>query len=210
MFDLLRAEALKTLTTRATLVLLGGAVAVVALATASTILSMPPGNLNAPIHEQVAYFIAAIGLAVFGLIIGCVPSPTSSVDHRPNHPRESIEEPTPSRQDHRRGGRGPGDERPRPGHTGCRCPGSGRDKGWKPDCRPLTRERLLRFGGRHGGLVGSGHPGLGAMVRNQLAGVAGALVWVSRSRTSPTDFLVRRPGTCRAGLPTRWRKRTLA
>ncbi|HEX6220759.1 MAG TPA: ABC transporter permease [Acidimicrobiia bacterium] len=70
MFDTLRSETLKTLSTKGTIVLLVGGVAVVALATASTMLSMPPANLEGPIHEQVAYFIGSVVLVVFALIVG--------------------------------------------------------------------------------------------------------------------------------------------
>lgn len=70
MLDPLRSETLKTLSTKGTTVLLAGGLAVVALATASTMLSMPPANLEGPIHEQVAYFIGSVVLAVFALIVG--------------------------------------------------------------------------------------------------------------------------------------------
>lgn len=70
MLDTLWSETLKTLSTKGTVVLLLGGVTTIALATASTMLSMPPGSLEGRIHEQVAYFIGSVVLAVFAFIIG--------------------------------------------------------------------------------------------------------------------------------------------
>lgn len=68
--DLLRGEIRKLLTTRTPLGIMIGAVVVVALGTASTIMSMEPGRLTGPVHDQMFYFLASISLGVFALILG--------------------------------------------------------------------------------------------------------------------------------------------
>lgn len=64
------ANSVKMLTTRTPLGIMVGAIVVVALGTASTIMSMEPGRLTGPIHDQMFYFLASISLGVFALILG--------------------------------------------------------------------------------------------------------------------------------------------
>lgn len=68
--ELLRSESRKTLTTKGTFILVASAIVMVALVAASTVLSMPPEKLDGPIHDQVAYFVGSIVLAVFALVMG--------------------------------------------------------------------------------------------------------------------------------------------
>lgn len=70
MVELLRSESRKTLATKGTFILIASAVGVVALVAASTVLSMPPENLDGPIHDQVAYFVGSIVVAVFAVMMG--------------------------------------------------------------------------------------------------------------------------------------------
>lgn len=70
MLDLLRGEVRKLATTRTPLAMLIGAVAVVALGTSSTVMSVEPGNLTGPVHDQMFYFLASISLGVFAVIVG--------------------------------------------------------------------------------------------------------------------------------------------
>lgn len=70
MFDLLRGEVRKLVTIRTTLAMMVGAVVVVALGTASTMMSVESGKLTGPIHDQMFYFLGSISLGVFALILG--------------------------------------------------------------------------------------------------------------------------------------------
>jgi ABC-2 type transport system permease protein len=70
MSDLIRGEVRKFLTTRTGLGIALGAAVVVALGTVSTLMSVEPGRLAGPIHDQMFYFLASINLGVFALILG--------------------------------------------------------------------------------------------------------------------------------------------
>ena len=67
---LLRAELIKLTTTRTAYGLLVAAVAVVALATFSTITSIEPASLRGPVHSQQFFLLASINLALFTLVLG--------------------------------------------------------------------------------------------------------------------------------------------
>ena len=67
---LLRSELIKLTTTRTAYGLLVGAVAVVALATFSTITSIEPPRLRGPVHTQPFFLLASINLALFTLVLG--------------------------------------------------------------------------------------------------------------------------------------------
>lgn len=70
MSDLIRGEIRKILTARTGLGIVVGAALVVALGTFSTVMSVEPGKLTGPIHDQMFYFLASINLGVFALILG--------------------------------------------------------------------------------------------------------------------------------------------
>jgi ABC-2 type transport system permease protein len=66
----LKAELAKLLTTRGTLGLLAGEVAVVLLTTLSTVASAKSDQLVGPLHEQVFFLLVSINVGIFSLIIG--------------------------------------------------------------------------------------------------------------------------------------------
>ncbi len=70
MYELLHGEARKLLTVRTPVGMVIGAVLVVSLGTLSTVMSLEPGSLSGPMHDQVFYFLASTILGVFALILG--------------------------------------------------------------------------------------------------------------------------------------------
>jgi ABC-2 type transport system permease protein len=66
----LKAELTKLFTTRGTLGLLAGEVAVVLLTTLSTVASAKSDMLVGPLHEQVFFLLVSINVGIFSLIIG--------------------------------------------------------------------------------------------------------------------------------------------
>jgi ABC-2 type transport system permease protein len=70
MSALLRAELVKLATTRTGYGLLAGAVAVVGLATFSTISSMARQDLSGPLHTQPFFILASINIGLFAVLLG--------------------------------------------------------------------------------------------------------------------------------------------
>jgi ABC-type transport system involved in multi-copper enzyme maturation permease subunit len=68
--DLLRGEIRKLVTTRTPLGMLVSAVVVVGPVTVMMVMSVEPGQLTGPVHDQMFYFLASISLGVFALILG--------------------------------------------------------------------------------------------------------------------------------------------
>lgn len=70
MYELLYGEARKLLTVRTPVGLVIGAVLVVCLGTLSTVMSLEPGSLSGPVHDQMFYFLTSITVGLFALILG--------------------------------------------------------------------------------------------------------------------------------------------
>jgi ABC-type transport system involved in multi-copper enzyme maturation permease subunit len=70
MIALVRAELIKLFSTRTFFGLVAGAVAVVLLGSASTIISANPQDLRGPLHEQTFYVLASINGGLFALVLG--------------------------------------------------------------------------------------------------------------------------------------------
>lgn len=70
MYELLYGEARKLLTVRTPVGMVIGAVLVVSLGTLSTVMSLEPGSLSGPMHDQMFYFLTSISLGVFALTLG--------------------------------------------------------------------------------------------------------------------------------------------
>lgn len=66
----LRAEALKLVTTRTVMGLLLGEIAVVALTVSSTVASSKASSLTGPLHEQVFFLLTSINVGLFSLVVG--------------------------------------------------------------------------------------------------------------------------------------------
>lgn len=102
MSDLIRGEIRKMVTTRTGFGIVIGAALVVALGTFSTLMSVEPGRLTGPIHDQMFYFLASINLGVFALILGV--SRTWPVGSSPSSPRSRQDRrfmPSPKQHRHR-------------------------------------------------------------------------------------------------------------
>lgn len=190
MSDLLRSEVLKTQSIKGTLLLLVSAVMVVALATASTMLSMPPDNLDGPIHEQVAYFIGSVIVAVFALIVG-MRSFTDEFRHRTIVPTILATE--------SRGRLLVAKITVAVGVVLLMsilglvtlvsiALGLARVKGGDLSLAISDWEAFAGFLGAMVGWTVLG-TGLGSMIRSQIAGVVGALVWVLVVENFATGFL---------------------
>lgn len=70
MMSLVRSEFIKLFSTRTFYGLAAGAVAVVLLGTASTIMSADPKSLEGPLHDQTFYVLASINAGLFALVLG--------------------------------------------------------------------------------------------------------------------------------------------
>jgi ABC-type transport system involved in multi-copper enzyme maturation permease subunit len=70
MVSLVRSEVIKLTSTRTFYGLIAGAVAVVLLGTASTIISADPRSLDGPLREQPFYVLASINAGLFALVLG--------------------------------------------------------------------------------------------------------------------------------------------
>lgn len=70
MKSLVKSEFIKLFSTRTFYGLTAGAVAVVLLGTASTILSADPKSLEGPLHEQTFYVLTSINVGLFALVLG--------------------------------------------------------------------------------------------------------------------------------------------
>lgn len=65
-----KAELLKLITTRGYLGLVLGAIAVVILTTASTVMSAQPESLSGALHDEVFFLLVTINVGIFSLVIG--------------------------------------------------------------------------------------------------------------------------------------------
>lgn len=70
MKSLVKSELIKLLSTRTFYGLMAGAVAVVLLGTASTIMSADSKSLDGSLHEQTFYLLASINVGLFALVLG--------------------------------------------------------------------------------------------------------------------------------------------